>query len=259
MAVKFLKGIDLVNQRGLNFADGTAPTDAVTKQQLDAVIRGLSWKEEVIAASTGDVDLAAPGGTLDDVTLSAGDRVLLKDQTNAAENGIYDWTDAASPLTRSADADSGEELSGATITVQQGTVNADRVYRIASDDPITVDTTPITLVQVGAAAAPYTAGAGLTLSGQDFNVGAGQGIVVDPDQVRIDTNVVARKFAADCQATTNPQSFTHNLGTGDLAVTVREASSGQVVYPDVTVDATSITVDFGVAPTAGQYRVSAAG
>lgn len=259
MPAKFLKGIDLVNQRGINFADGTAATDAVTKQQLDAVLRGLSWKEEVVAASTGNVSLAAPGASLDGVTLTANDRVLLKDQTAPAENGIYVWTGAAAALTRALDADSGAELSGATTTVQRGTVNADRVYRVTADDPITVGTTAIGLAQVGAGSSPYTAGAGLTLTGQDFNVGAGTGIVADADSVRVDTNVVARKYAADCVATTNPQNFAHGLGTADLQVSVYEKATGVKVFPDVTVTSTNITADFGAAPTAAQYRIVAVG
>lgn len=259
MPAKFLKGIDLVNQRGINFADGTAATDAVTKQQLDAVLRSLSWKEEVIAASTANVSLAAPGASLDGVSLTANDRVLLKDQTAPAENGVWIWTGSAAALTRATDADSGTELSGATVTVQRGTVNGDRVYRVTADDPITVGTTAITLAQVGGGSSPYTAGNGLTLTGNDFNVGAGTGVTVGADAIQVDVNVVVRKYAADCVATTNPQSFAHGLGTKDLTITILENATGVVVYPDVTVTSTNVTVDWGSAPSAAQYRVVAHG
>lgn len=255
MARKFMKGADFNGQRAVNAADPSGATDLVTKQYADGLIRGLSWKEEVVAASTGNVSLTAPGSSLDGVTLTANDRILLKDQTNAAQNGIYVWSGASTALARATDADSGTELSGATTTVQRGTVNADRVYRSTADDPVTVDTTPLPWTQVGGASTPYTAGNGLTLTGQDFNVGAGAGIVVTADTVAVDTNVVTRKYAADCAATTNPQTFTHGLGT-DVTVVVWEGTT--LVEPDITKAATNggqVTIDWGSAPTAGQYRV----
>lgn len=263
MAAKFKKGVDLQGQRAVNAADPSANTDLATKQYVDGVARGLDWKAEVVAASTGNVNVASPGGTLDGVTLSAAmqalpgignvTRVLLKDQTNAAQNGIYDWNGATAALTRSVDADSGTELSGSTVTVQRGTVNADRVYRVNTDDAITLGTTPIAFAQVGGAAAPYVAGNGLTLTGQTFDVVPGNGISVGADDVRVDPSVVVRKYAANCVAGTNPQTFTHGLGTDDLEVAVFEG--GELVYCDVTKGIGTVTVDFGSAPSASQYRI----
>lgn len=251
-----LNGLDLNAKQISNVADGAAAADAVNKGQLDNAIRGLDWKQEVVAASTANVSLAAPGTSLDGVTLTANDRVLLKDQTAPAENGIYVWTASGSALTRALDADSGPELSGATVTVQRGTVNADRVYRVTTDDAITVGTTAITLAQVGAGGSAYLGGNGLTLTGSTFDVGAGAGITVAADSVAVDTSVVVRKFAADCAATTNPQTFTHNLNTRDVHVEVRRQSDHVLVEADVVcTDVNNISVNFGGAPTAAQYRV----
>lgn len=252
MAAKFYKGIDLNNQRAVLMASPSTGTDGVNKDYADGLIRGLSWKEEVVAASTANVSLAAPGTTLDGITLAANDRILLKDQTATAENGIYVWTASGSALTRALDADSGLELSGATTTVQRGTVNADRVYRATADDPLTVGTTSIPWVQIGAGGTSYIAGNGLTLTGSTFDVGAGTGISVAADAVAVDTAVVVRKYAADCVVTTNPQTFTHNLGS-DVTVDVWEGATK--VYPDVTKAANTATIDIGAAPTAAQYRV----
>jgi hypothetical protein len=251
-----LNGLDLNNKQINGLADGSAATDAVTKQQLDAAIRGLDWKQEVVAASTANVTLASPGTTLDGVTLVANDRILLMNQTAPAENGIYVWTASGSALTRALDADSWNELSGSTVTVQRGTVNADRVYRVNSDDGGTLGTTAVTFAQIGAGGSAYTAGNGLTLSSNDFNVGAGTGISVAADTVGIDTAVVTRKFAAACVATTNPQTFNHALNNADVQVTVKRVSDNQIVDADVIVtDANNISVNFGGAPTAAQYRV----
>lgn len=255
MAAKFLKGIDNNNQRLVNLADGTGATDAVTKQQLDAAIRGFSWKQAVRAASTGNVTIATglnSGDTLDGVTLADGDRVLLKDQTTGSQNGIY--VVGASPA-RALDADSSAEIDSMTVTVESGTVNADRVYTLSTDNP-TLDTTALVYVQVGGGGGTYVAGNGLTESpAGTFNVGQGTGITVNADDVAINTSVVTRKYAADCAATTNPQTFTHALGT-DIEVHVWEGNTK--VYPDITKSATSggqVTIDWGSAPTAAQYRV----
>lgn len=255
MAAKFHLGVDLNSQRAVNLADGTAATDAVTKQQLDAAIRGLDWKQEVIAASTGNVSLTAPGASLDGVTLTSGDRILLKDQTAPAENGIYIWTGSAATLTRALDADSGPELSGSTVTVQRGTVNADRVYRTTADDPITLGTTQIPWVQVGGASTPKTAGNGLTETGSTYDVGAGTGISVAADSVGIDTAVVVRKVSGNSIASATTD-ITHNFGHRDVQVQVWNTVTNQLEFPDITLpDLNTARVTFASAVTAGAYRI----
>lgn len=262
MARKILNGLDLNSKPIVNVGDGAAASDAATKGQLDAALRGLDWKQEVIAASTANVSVAAPGTSLDGVTLAVNDRFLLKDQTAGAENGIYVFNGAATPATRAADANTGPQLSGATATVQRGTVNADRVYRVLTDDAITVGTTALAFGQVGGASGTtYTAGNGLTESpAGTFNVGAGMGILVTADAIALDTSIVTRKAAFDCAATTNPQTFTHNLGTKDVDVSIRVAADDTFVDADVTAPTVNtVTVNFGAAPTVGQYRVIVAG
>ena len=254
MPRKFLTGGDFNGQRLTSVGDGVNPTDGVNKQQLDGALRGLDWKQEVVAASTGNVSLTAPGSSLDGVTLTVGDRVLLKDQTAPAENGIYQFAGAGSALTRTADADSGAELSGSTVTVQRGSVNADRVYRVTADDPLTIGTTAVTLAQVGGASQAKTAGAGLTETGTTYDVGAGTGILVTADAVAVDTSVVTRKVAFDVGGASSIP-LTHNLGTRDVQVTVYDKTTFEEVLPDVVhTDANTVTIAFAVAPPAGAYR-----
>lgn len=254
MAVKFLKGVDLNGQRALNAADASAATDLVTLQQMQAAVRGLDWKPSVRAASTGNLNLAAPGTSIDGVTMAANDRFLAKDQTTASQNGIYVWNGAATPATRATDADSSAEVSsGLAVTVTEGTANGDKVWLLTTNDPITLDTTALVFTQLGGGGASYVAGNGLVLTGTTFDVGAGTGIIAGTDTVSIDTSVVVRKYAADCVATTNPQTFTHGLGSDDVDVTVWEGSTK--VFPDVTKGSGTVIVDWGSAPTAAQYRV----
>lgn len=256
MTRKVLNGLDLNGQRIQNLGDPTATQDAATKNYVDGAIRGLDWKQEVVAASTGNLTLATPGASIDGVTLTSGDRVLLKDQTAPAENGIYVWTGAAAALTRALDADSAVELSGSTVTVQRGTANADRVYRVTTDDPITLGTTAIALVQVGAASQSYTGGNGLTLSGSTFDVGAGTGISVAADTVGVDTAVVVRKFAANVgTGAATSIAVNHNLGTRDVTVAVFDNTTFEEVLPDVVhTDANNVTLGFATAPASNAYR-----
>jgi phage-related tail fiber protein len=91
----------------------------------------------VVAASTANVNISSAPSTLDGVTLVAGERVLLKDQTAGAENGVYVFTAAASPLTRAPDFDEDSEfLYGATVYVTEGSVYADTRWKMTSDNVV---------------------------------------------------------------------------------------------------------------------------
>lgn len=255
MSAKFLKGIDTNAQRITSVADPTAGTDAANKQYVDALVVGLSWKNEVRVATTTTGTLATSfenGDTVDGVTLVTGDRILIKDQSSGQENGIYVVAASGAP-TRATDADSTAELENATVFVMAGSTNADKAFTQTATIT-TPGTTVQTWVQFGGGQT-YTAGDGLTLTTNDFAVGAGTGITVNANDVAVNTSVVVRKYAGNCAATTNPQTFAHGLGTADLVVSVYE--SGVQVYPDVSVDSTNVTVDWGSAPSSAQYRVVA--
>ncbi len=170
MAMKFGNGIDLDGQRVVNVGDPSSNTDAANKQYVDAFVRGLSWKNSVVAASTANVTVSSAPSSLDGVTLSANDRVLLKNQSTASENGIYVFASAGAALTRATDADSAAELAGATVTVTQGSTNADKVFRLITDS-ITLGSTSLSFTELGGGGTVYSAdGEGIEETGGQFSL-----------------------------------------------------------------------------------------
>jgi hypothetical protein len=148
-----------------------AASQHATKTYVDNSIVGLKWKQDVVAASTANVTLSSAPSSLDGVTLNSGDRVLLKNQATASENGVYVFGGAGSALTRAADGQTGAELVSATFPVRAGTVNQD-TWWTCTNDTITVGTTALQFTQTGGAGT-YVAGAGLSLTGNSFSISTG--------------------------------------------------------------------------------------
>ncbi len=262
MARKLLTGADFSNQKAVNLADGSSPTDAVTKQQLDAAVRGLDWKASVKAASTATLTLSG-AQTVDGVALVAGDRVLIKDQTSGSANGIY--VVSASAWSRAADAsDSTSVTPGLATTVEQGTVNADKTF-VLTNDSVILGTTALTFSLLGGATTSYTAGNGLALSAGAFSVvpKSGGGIVVDGTGVSLDSSFsgLAKRYAAtigDGSATTI--TVTHGLGTRDVTVSIYDSVTFEEVVADVfRPSVNTVSVGFASAPGSGAYRVVVTG
>lgn len=148
-----------------------AASDAATKDYVDSLSQGLSWKEATLAGSTGPLTLS---GTqiVDGVSLSVGARVLVKDQGNPAENGIY--IVSASTWSRSTDADSATEFDGLAIFVRQGSTHANTAW-IQTAIITTFPGDPVTFSQF-AAAGGATAGNGIAITGSTISVKNGNGL-----------------------------------------------------------------------------------
>jgi len=152
-----------------SLAAGVADTDAVNVGQLTNAVNGIDWKESARVASTGPLTVASAPAAIDGVTLVNGDRVLLKDQASLPENGIYIFNGSGSALTRSLDADEDSEVSAMmTVGIEEGTANADRVYTVTSNDPLTVGTSDIVfgLLPVNT----FTGGNGIDITGTVISV-----------------------------------------------------------------------------------------
>jgi hypothetical protein len=144
----------------------TGATDIANKQYVDYYAAGLSWKAPVTVASTANIATLSGLLTVDTVTLVAGETVLVKDQTNAADNGIY--VVSAGAWTRSVGADVWEEFIGAIVFVVEGT-QAGSAWFCTAQPGGTLGVTAINWSNFSVAST-YTAGTGLTLVGTQFSI-----------------------------------------------------------------------------------------
>ena len=144
----------------------TGATDLVNKQYVDYYAAGLSWKAPVTVASTANIPTLSGLLTVDTITLVAGETVLVKNQTNAADNGIY--VAASGAWTRSVGADVWDEFIGAIVFVVEGTQTGSAWFCTAQPGG-TLGTTAINWSNFSVAST-YTAGTGLTLAGTQFSI-----------------------------------------------------------------------------------------
>jgi hypothetical protein len=229
------------------------PTDsahAATKGYVDAARQGLDVKQSVRVATTGPVNIAnqlEAGDTLDtSVTLVAGNRVLVKDQSTASENGIY-VVQSSGAAVRATDANGTADtgtVSGGTFTfVEEGTVNADSGWVVSSNGPITVGTDSMNWVQFSGAG-QITAGDGLTKDGNTINaVGTDNRISVSANAIDI-----ASTYVGQNTITTVGTITTGTWNGVDVAVT--DGGTGASTAADAR-------TNLGATPTSGQTTSTA--
>lgn len=185
--------LNLNSKKITSLLDPTAAQDAATKNYVDATAQGLDAKASVKAASTGNLTLSGTQ-TVDGIALVANDRVLVKDQTTPAQNGIY--IVAAGAWMRATDMDAWTEIPSSYVWVEQGTVQADTGWVCTADAGGTLGTTNVTWTQFSGAA-QIVSGAGLTKTGNTLDVGAGAGIQVNADSVQVANNGITNAMLAD--------------------------------------------------------------
>jgi len=258
MPIDFKGPLDIGGNQVKNAADGSANTDLVTLQQMQAYVRGLDWKDSVRVGATSNITISAPGATIDGVTMAATNRVLLMGQTTGSENGWYVWNGAAVPMTRATDADiSAEVTSGAATSVEEGTANGDKTYVLTTNNPIVLGTTALTFTALGGGAPPTAGNSGISVASYAVSAVAGAGITISSG-IAIDTAVVTRKYAVSIgNGSATDIAVTHNLGTRDVEVQVYLSTTpwNRVWVAEDRTDANTVTLHFATAPTTNQYRV----
>jgi hypothetical protein len=194
--------------------DPTAALHPASKQYVDNLAAGLDVKPSVKAAGVGDLALSGEQN-VDGVALTAGDRVLVKNQNVPAENGVY--VVAAGAWSRSADMDAWGKLPGAFVFVEQGAVNADSGWVCAADAGGTLGTDAVVWSQFAGVGAfvplsrQVTAGAGLTGGGD---------LSADRALALADTAVTAGAYGSSSRVATFTVDQKGRLtAAGEVAVT----------------------------------------
>ncbi len=180
--------VSLNSQKITNLATPTADADAASKSYVDGVSQGLDVKDSVVAATTANITISTAlnnGDTLDGVTLSTNDRVLVKDQSSASENGIY--VVGSSPA-RADDLAAGVDAAGMFTFVEQGSTNADKGFVCTSNKGSAVVGTNNLAFSQFSGAGSLTGGDGITKSGNEFSVDlkSNGGLVIESTEVAVD-------------------------------------------------------------------------
>lgn len=240
-------------------SDTRLASQKVTKTYVDSAIQGIQWKAPVRAATTASGTLAsayANGSAIDGVTLATGDRILLKDQSSGAENGIYTVNASGAP-TRAVDMDANTEVPNFVVDVREGTVNADQAFVCTNNGAITIGSTALVIVDFVKAAIPTatTSVAGKVLLASQAEAEAKTDTakaVVSADL----TNFPIKKIATIGDGVTTAIAVTHNLGSKDVISQVRDASTDAVVLCDIVNTSTTVTTfTFAVAPASNAIKV----
>ncbi len=226
--------IDVSSAKITNLGTPTSDADATTKAYVDGLINGLDIKESVKLATTaniagtynngtGTITASSNGsiGSIDGVSVTQGIRILVKDQTDAKQNGIYIVTSKGSGgspyvLTRAGDADASAEISGgAFFFVEEGATNADNGFVTTHNGNPTLGTTDITFQQFSGAG-QITAGNGLDKSGNLISVDlkANGGLVIESTELAVDLGA---------------SSITGTLGVGDGGTGLTTIAKGSVL------------------------------
>lgn len=249
-------------QAASTISDFTAAVNAIVDPKIESAAASIDSKASVRALSNTNISLSGTQ-TIDGVTLSVGDRVLVRGQSTATQNGVY--VVSAGAWGRASDADQNYELTpGAFWFVEEGTTYGKTQWRIENTGTITIGSTNISVNQFGAATA-YTAGNGIDITSNTISAkikSSGSGLVNDTNGLYVDTSVVARKYATTIgDGASTSFTVTHNLNNQDVVASVRTVASP---YAEVLTDieystANTVTIKFAVAPTSNQYRVVVVG
>ena len=227
-----LSGGTLTNFLTLH-ADPSSAMHAATKQYVDAVsAAGVYWKTSVRAATTANVTLAGSApNVIDGVTLAVNDRVLVKDQSTASQNGIYVvttvGTGANGTWTRSADFDTtNEAVTGATFWVNEGTIAADTAFTLITNAPITLNTTGLTFSQTGGVTS-ILAGNGLIKNGAVIDLNISGDFTISSDQLVLANKGEGAKANGAYKVTIDAQgrvTATTALTAGDISAQPADAT-----------------------------------
>ena len=252
--------VDVNSQKVTNLALCTANTDAASKAYVDSVAQALDVKDSVVVATTGNGAIStayANGQTVDGVTLSTGDRILLKDQTSGSANGIYNVNASGAP-SRASDMATGANAAGNFVFVEKGTVNGNNGF-VCTTDVAVVGTNALTFTQFSGAG-QVIAGDGIQKSGNTLSLDlkANSGVVISSTELAIDLSAssIAGTLAigdGGTGATTASAALT-NLGFSNYGKTLIDDADAAAARTTLGLGSISTQAANSVAITGGSIQ-----
>lgn len=249
------------NAKIINLQNGVSDGDAANMGQLRAAVEGISWKASVRAASTANVTISNPGtASFDGVTLVANDRILLKNQTAQAENGIYVFNGSGVAMTRALDASTSAEMESAVVTVDEGTTNAATTWRQTQVN-FTLGSGNVVWAAFGTAApAASEATAGILEIATQSEADAGTDDLRAMTPAKVKNSPFSRRSFAQTigDGAATSITVTHNLNSQDVGVSVREASGSfrEVICEVRRATVNTVVLVFNSAPALNSLRVN---
>lgn len=240
----------------LNLPAPTAAGDAANKGYVDSTVEGLAWKDNARVYVSTNVNLSAPGASLDGVAMSANDRFVAGSQTTTTENGIYIWNGSAVPATRSLDGSTSDELENAVVTIDEGT-SAGVTKRQTTVNFVLGTGSPVwTNFGTSAPAATETVSGIAELATQgETDTGTDDLRIVTPLKLKNWSGNAKRYGIAVGDGSSTSIAVTHNLNSRDVVVEVYR-NSGNYDTVMVEVRRTSVnvvTLVFDTAPAASAF------
>lgn len=263
MSRRFFTDIDMQSvSKVVNLPTPTSAGDAVPKSYVDSAVEGLAWKDSARVSTQGNINLASPGATIDGITMASQDRVLVRSQSTASQNGIYVWNGDSVAMTRSLDASTFAELEQAVISVEEAT-DADSSFRQTEING-TIDSSTVTWGAFGTSApsaSESTAGIAELATQAEVDAGTDDARIITPLKLANYSGRLKKYSTSIGDGSATSFTVTHSLNTRDVVIRIYQNSGDyEDVEPDVrrtTVNAATIV--FATAPSSNAYRVVVVG
>ncbi len=248
--------------RIISLPTAVANGQPVVYEQLSSAIEGLAWKDNVRVATQSNINLSSPGATIDGITMSNGDRVLVKNQTTQPQNGIYIWNGSSSAMTRANDASTSDELESAVVSIDEGT-DAGTQWRQTQVN-FTLDSGNVLWTSFGASApsaSETVAGIAEIATQSETDTGTDDARFITPLKLATWSGRIRKVTANIGDGAATQYDVSHNLGTRIVEVAVfRNASPWEDIMCDVSrPDTNTVRLNFASAPTTNQFTVVVVG
>ena len=205
-------------------------SDVAIKSYVDDAVAGLRTRTIAECCSTANVNISnglEAGDTIDGVTLVAGDRVLLKDQTDATENGLY-LSVSSGAASRDPEHDSISELSGGMVVVNQGTANDNKIFLCTTDSDGSLGSTNITYTVITPSNTGTVTSIGLTQSGSEFTIANTP--VTSAGNITLDVNrISATKIGANTNISNTEYGYLNGVTSNIQTQLDNSASLGDAI------------------------------